>query len=138
MNGLELRAVRESIGYTHDDLARHLSKSKSMVQKWEAGHPVPAGIAVEVDGLHDAYADDRDKALTAAPAEMSVPRGGSRDAEEACWAATGRPSRWWRQIAAEVRQEHGTRIIWAEPAPGRVVLPAHDPFELIEQIERGL
>lgn len=133
MNGLELRAVREAVGFTHDDLARHLSKSKSMVQKWEAGHPVPAGIAVEVDGLHDAYADDRDKALTAAATVISVPRGGSRDAEEACWAATGRPSRWWRQIAAEVRQEHGTRIVWAEPVTPRWEPAPHDPLALLDQ-----
>lgn len=133
MTPAELRSLRESFGYSIEDLARELSVSRSIVQKWEAGNvPVPPGVADEVEALQDAYQDALDSALKAGGDEITVPR-----TDAASWDATRRPARWWRQIAAEVRLEHGTRIAWAADTAPRVNRllgspTTHDPLELLE------
>ena len=108
MSAVEFRSILESVGYGEDDLARHLSKSRSIIQKMKAGAaPVHPDTAAAMETLQDAYADARDTLLDAAPAEITVPR-----TDEESWATTGRPARWHRMIAAACRQEHGTRIVW--------------------------
>ncbi|MDR6867545.1 hypothetical protein J2Y69_002149 [Microbacterium resistens] len=115
MTPATFRSVLEATGYGDDtDAARALSKSRSMVQKMKAGQaPISPDVADAVRGIQDAYADARDAALAAAPAELRVWRGGPAD-NDASWQETGRPARWHRIIAAECYQEHGTRILWVE------------------------
>lgn len=114
MTAAEVRAILEMTGHGDDtDAARALSKSRSMIQKLKAGTPVTVDVAAALRALQDAYADARDTALAAAPAQVRVWRGDQRS-NELSWAATGRPARWHRMIAAECYQEYGTRIVWAD------------------------
>lgn len=109
MSAAEFRSLLEMCGHLDDqDAARALSRSVSMIQKLKSGSSrVRVDVADRVRALQDAYADDRDTAITAAPAVLQVPADNA-----ASWEATGRPARWWRMIAAECYQEHGTRIEW--------------------------
>ncbi|WP_424936658.1 MULTISPECIES: helix-turn-helix domain-containing protein [Bacteria] len=127
MSPAELRSIREQVGYSIEDLARALSKSRSIIQKWEAGKaPIPGAVAGDIEAMQDDYQDDLEKALARAESEIIVWPG---PLDDDSWDATGRPSRWWRQIAAQCRQEHGSRIIYrSEP----VHVP-HDPMSLLEE-----
>lgn len=113
MTPAEFRSILEMCGYGDDtDAARALSKSRSMLQKMKSGDaPVSADVAAAVERIQDDFADARQAVLDTAPATLVVWRGGQDD-NEASWAATGRPARWHRLIAAEARMEHGTRITY--------------------------
>ena len=106
MNGATFRSIMEQVGYNDDDTVRHLGISRAMIQKMKTGdRPVPAGIALEMKRMQDAFADARETSLSAAPKRLEIWRD-----NEASWAETGRPARWHRMIAAECYQEHDTRI----------------------------
>ena len=110
MGPAEFRSIREQVGYSIEDLARALSKSRSIIQKWEAAKaPIPGGIAESMESLQDDYRDDLEKALSRAHPEVVV---WPATLNEDSWEATGRPSRWWRQIAAQCRQAHGAKIVY--------------------------
>ena len=122
MTPAELRGIREMTGHSIEDLARSLSVSRSIIQKWEGGtSPIPAGVADDMNRLRDTYADARDATLDAAPASMEVWRS-DRDS----WHETGRPARWWRQIAAECHMTHGTTVTY-------LPLAGHDPMVLVDE-----
>lgn len=111
MGPAELRSLREFVGYSIEDLTRHLSVSRSIVQKWEAGNsPVPPGVAAAMEALQHAYQDAVAIALADGSHTVSVPR---TDAES--WDSTGRPARWHRQIAAAAHLERGARIVYTSP-----------------------
>lgn len=107
MSAAEFLSILEATGHAaEEDAARALGKSRSMIVKLKAGTaPVSGAVAEQVRALQDEYADARDAALNAAPAELAVWRDNA-----VSWEESRRPARWHRMIAAECAQEHGTRI----------------------------
>lgn len=128
MTPAEFRSILEVVGHGDDgDAGRALSKSRSMIQKMKKGDaPVQGDVAATVEALQDAYADSLEAALESAPVEIQVWAD-----NESSWAATGRPARWWRMIAAACRQEHGTRIVYLDQSDPT---PAHDPTALLDKL----
>jgi putative transcriptional regulator len=42
---IDVRAIRQKVGMTQDDFARHFGVSKRTVQDWEQKHRLPSGAA---------------------------------------------------------------------------------------------
>ena len=105
MTPAELRMVRESLGLTGEDLARHLGVALRTVRRWEHGQsPIPDGVQAELQTLESWTANHArmlaDGLRESGETVLTIPE---HDGEE--------PAAWWRAVAARVRREvPGVRV----------------------------
>lgn len=113
MSDAEFRCLRDWLGLTVAWLADHLGVAERSIHRWEAGQPVPPGVAAEVlrlsevtyqvfDGLVDDLLDMPDPAIITYRTDADY----LRHHPEMDW-----PASWHRALCARLADEiPGLRI----------------------------
>lgn len=94
MTPAELRLIRESLGLSGEDLARHLDVAARTVRRWEHGHsPIPDGVGDELAALERDAEQRVDRIVAGGLDVLAIP-------EVSDWP----PPAFHRAVAARVRR----------------------------------
>jgi len=112
LTAAEVAMIREGLGYTRADMAKHLGVSVQTIGHWESGkYAVPKGVGVELEDLEGEWLDLVNRLarhlLDAGQSTLTIPREATAD----------RPAGWWRSIAHQVTlQVPGLDVTYSDAA----------------------